>query len=343
LEAGVTATTDPRLVTAAEAARLLGVTRQRVLELADSAVDFPASQPAATGGWAWPRVALQAWAAANPDPGPVFIGPEPPPLFDRAPQLEQLRDLAADQAFALNHDSIGLDHLLLAMLQPRCPGAAGAVLQSFGVHADRLRRALIDSRGDPYGAKPTSVRTSEASQRTLERALVEAVVLADAEVTSEHVLLALTRRWERGCFATGWLNDRGISADAVRQRVVEITERVVLPEVPTALPEPPLSDRPSVAAELELAPNPLGHDPRRRLPWRSMAFDVPEDRPLRAGSLRRQYYLDRDGYPVLTTDGQPVHVVVDDDGVPVLDEHGHRMLGPVEIPPGGEVTALDPA
>ena len=154
----MTATTDPRLVTAAEAARLLGVTRQRVLELADSADDFPASQPAATGGWAWPRVALQAWAAANPDPGPVFAGPEPPPLFDRAPQLEQLRDLAADQAFALNHDSIGLDHLLLAMLQPRCPGAAGAVLQSFRVHADRLRRALIDSRGDPYGTKPTSVR-----------------------------------------------------------------------------------------------------------------------------------------------------------------------------------------
>ena len=40
----MTSTTDPQLVTAAEAARLLGVTRQRVLELAASAVDVPAAR-----------------------------------------------------------------------------------------------------------------------------------------------------------------------------------------------------------------------------------------------------------------------------------------------------------
>jgi hypothetical protein len=328
------ATTNPQLITAAEVARLLGATRQRVV---------PSAQSTPTGGRGWPRVAVQAWAAAHPDPGPVFTGPELPPLFDRAPQLERVRDFASDEAFALNHDSIGLDHLLLGMLHPRCPGAARTVLQSFGVQADLLRQALIASIGDPDDTKSTSVRTSEATQRTLERAHAEAVRLADAEVTSEHVLLAMTRRWERGCFATGWLADRGISAEAVCQRVVEVTEGAVLPEPPAALPEPSPPDHPGLAVELELAPNPLGHDPRRRLPWRSMTFDVPEDRPLRAGSLRRQYYLDRDGYPVLTIDGQPVHVVVDQHGMPVLDEHGQRMLGPVEIPPGAEVTALDPA
>jgi hypothetical protein len=36
--------------------------------------------------------------------------------------------------------------------------------------------------------------------------------------------------------------------------------------------------------------------------------------------LGRQYFIDRDGYPVLTTDGHPVHIVVDEDTVPVLDE-----------------------
>jgi hypothetical protein len=57
------------------------------------------------------------------------------------------------------------------------------------------------------------------------------------------------------------------------------------------------------------------------------------------GGLARQYFLDRDGYPVLTTDGQPVHVVVDEHGMPVLDEHGRQLLGPVEVPPGGQVIA----
>ena len=53
--------------------------------------------------------------------------------------------------------------------------------------------------------------------------------------------------------------------------------------------------------------------------------------------LGRQYFIDRDGYPVLTTDSRPVHIVVDEDTVPVLDEHGHEMLGAVEIPQGAEM------
>jgi hypothetical protein len=333
----MTATISPQLVTAAEAARLLGVTRQRVLELAD-ATDFPPSQPTPTGGRVWPRAAVQTWATAHPDPGPVYTGPELPPLFDHPRQLERVIDRASDEAWALNHDSIDLDHLLLGMLHSRCPGAARAVLESFGVRAEVLRQAFIDSMGDPYDTKPRTVRYAEPTQRALERANLEAARLADAEVTSEHVLLALASRWDNACFATGWLARRGITAQAVRQRVVDATEGVVLPEPPT-LPEPPPTDHPGLAAGLELAPNPLGHDPRRRGPWGSMAFDVPEDRPFRVGMLHRQYFIDRDGYPVLTTDGRPVHVMVDEHGMPVLDEHGHRMLGPVEVPEGGTVVA----
>jgi hypothetical protein len=55
--------------------------------------------------------------------------------------------------------------------------------------------------------------------------------------------------------------------------------------------------------------------------------------------IPRQYFLDRDGYPVLTTDGRPVHIVVDEQGVPVLAPQGQYKLGPVEVPPGGTVTA----
>jgi hypothetical protein len=273
-----------------------------------------------------------------PDPGPVYAGPEPLPLFDHPRQLERVMDRASDEAWALNHDSIDPDHLVLGMLHPKCPGAARAVLESFGVCAEVLRQAFIDSMGDPYDTKPRSVRHAEATQRALERANLEAARLADAEVTSEHVLLALASRWEQACFATGWLARCGITADAVRQRVVDATEGVALPEPPARL-EPPPTDHPGLAAGLDLAPNPLGHDPRRRGPWGSMAFDVPENRRLRPGMLRRQYFIDRDGYPVLTTDGQPVHFVVDEHGMPVLDEHGHRMLGLVEVPEGGTVIA----
>jgi Clp amino terminal domain, pathogenicity island component len=319
---------------------VLGVTRQRMLKLADSATDFPAAERTSTGSRVWPRVAVQAWAATHPDPGPVFVGPAIPSFGEHWPQqVERLRDLASNEAWALNHDSIDLDHLVLGMLHPHCPGAARTVLESFGVRAEPLRQAFIDSLGDPYDVKPGSVTLGLGTQRFFERAYVEAVVLADAEVASEHVLLAVTRGWE-ACSAMGWLECHGIGPDAVRRRVVEVTEGVELPEPPALLEPPPAPPRPPSSWEtLELVPNPLGKDPRRRLPWGSMAFGVPEDRPLRVGMLRRQYFLDRDGYPVLTNDGRPVHIVVDEHGLPVLDEHGRQMLGPVEVPPGAQVTA----
>jgi hypothetical protein len=332
-------TTGPRLVTAAEAARLLGVTRQRVLELAAAAADFPAAEPTATGGRMWPRGAVQAWAATHPDPGPVSTGPHVPPDSGHPPQIWAVMNRAASEARELNHPWIGDEHLMLGMLQPDCPGAARRVLESFGIHPEPFRQAFIASMGDPWDPEPTHTALSPATQLVLERANLEAARLADAEVASEHVLLALV---SRGHFPTGWIARSGITADAVRQRVLDATEGAALP---TAAPlEPPPPSPPPWAQAPELAPNPLGHDPRRRGPWGSRGFGVPLDRPPKKGTLGRQYFIDRDGYPVLTTDGRPVHVVVDEDTVPVLDEHGHESIGPVEIPQGARmVTGPDPS
>jgi hypothetical protein len=326
----MTSMTDPQLVTAAEAARLLGVTRQRVLELAASA-DFPPAESTPTGGRVWPRVAVQAWAATHPGPDPVFTGPDLPPEGGHPRQIWAVLNRAADEAHRFNHPWIGDDHLVLGMLHPDCPGAAGRVLESFGIHPEPFRQALIASMGDPWETKPTSTVLSPATQLVLERANLEAARLADAQVASEHVLLALI---SYGQFPTGWVARAGITADAVRQRVIDATEGVALSEAP--LLEPPPLDR-DPAEALDLAPNPLGHDPRRRRPWGSRGFGVPLGRRPKQGGWAGQYFIDRDGYPVLTTNGHPVHLVVDQDTVPVLDKHGQVMLGPVEIPQGAKL------
>jgi predicted DNA-binding transcriptional regulator AlpA len=335
----MTSTADPQLVTAAEAARLLGVTRQRILELAAAAADFPPAEHTATGGRVWPRVAVQAWAATHPDPDPVFTGPDVPSDGGHPPQIWAVMNRAASEAQELNHPWIGDDHLVLGMLHPDCPGAARTVLESFGIRLEPTRQVFIASMGDPWDTTPTHTTLSPATQLVLERANLEAARLADAEVASEHVLLALI---SRGHFPTRWVAHHGITADAVRQRVMDATEGVALPEAPLLEPPAPIDLDPAEA--LDLAPNPLGHDPRRRLPWGSRGFGVPLDRPPKKGMLGRQYFIDRDGYPVLTTDGHPVHIVVDEDTVPVLDEHGHEMLGPVEIPDGARmITEPEPS
>jgi hypothetical protein len=257
----MTWTSDSQFVTAAEAARILGMTRGRVVELATSAADFPAAEATATGGRRWPRAAVEAWAAAHPDRGPLDPGLKVPPIGEWSWQVRKVIDLAAEEARALHHTWIGEDHLALALLHPDCPGAARAVLESFGVTAALLREAFVASMGDPYEPHRRWVSLSPAQQLVLERANLEAFALADAEVASEHVLLALTGRWD-GSLATGWLQRHGVDAAAVCQRVVDLTEGGELPE-PAPLPadEPAWPAVLDPAPGLELAPTPEGRDP----------------------------------------------------------------------------------
>jgi hypothetical protein len=99
-----------------------------------------------------------------------------------------------------------------------------------------------------------------------------------------------------------------------------------------------------VAPGLELAPTPAGKDPRRRMPWGSRVFVDPDGRPIKRadGHALRQYHLDRDGNPVLTSDDQPVHAVFDEHGREVTNEDGRPLIVPVEIPDGSRVEAHAP-
>jgi hypothetical protein len=145
-------------------------------------------------------------------------------------------NLAGEEAQAHNHPWIGPEHLLAALVHPDCPGAARAVLASLGITSERLEQARERSLVDP-DEPTTGWRTvNPAFQLVLERANLEAVLLADAEVTSEHVLLALASQWAADATATA-PPEGDLDPAAVRRRVLDVTEGMAIPPPPA--PEPP--------------------------------------------------------------------------------------------------------
>lgn len=327
-------------VDAAEVARILGVSRRRVGELASSAPDFPPSEVGPRGYRVWSRHAVEGWAVAHPDRGPGYRRLDPPPPGRMAPHADRIFEFASAQARELNHGWVGPDHLLLALLHPDCPGPSGEALASLGLSLEEVRDAWIESMGDPFDPYHGEHAVPPATHHVLERATLTAVELQDEAVTGEHVLLALTDDWGGG-LVSSLLAGRGIDATTVRRRLIDVTDGMT----PVAGPPPPRHDwrrdsrRIPRPPELELAPTPDGHDPRRRKPWGSVMFRDAEGRTFNQGRWLRQYTIDRDGNPVLTTDGRPLDMLVDAEGHPVLDEEGNAILAAVDVPPGCQVRA----
>src|SRR3984957_3035277 len=100
--------------------------------------------------------------------------------------------LAQDEARGLNHNYIGTEHLLLALLREQ-QGPAARVLGRLGISAPEVRqeiRAVIGTgQKPPKGHIPFTPR----AKKVLELSLREAVALRHSYIGTEHLLLGLVR------------------------------------------------------------------------------------------------------------------------------------------------------
>lgn len=323
-------------VHAAEVASILGVSRGRVAQLAASAPDFPPSEISTRGYRVWSLAAVESWALAHPDRGPSPRRLRPPAPGRVGCGTDRILEIAKAEAKELNHGWVGRDHLFLALLHPDCPGEAGAVLEALGLALEETRRSYVESMGDPFEPDDREPVIPPATHRALEQATLTALELEDEEVTGAHVLLALTHDWGEGSLPQLRTALPEVHATTLHERLMAETNGMMPASQPssprlhswesdTRVPRPP---------EPELALSPAGHDPRRRRPWGSRVFGIPG----KPGSpANGQYTIDRDGYAVLTTDGQPVSSLQDEQGKLVLDEEGSGILTAVELPEGSEI------
>ncbi len=337
-----------QLITSAEVARVLGVSRQSVATLLASHVDFPRPDTG-EGRHAWERGAIERWAVSHPDRGLRYERslPLPGKLVD---PLRHVLALATAEASALNHWWVGLDHLFLAVASRDASGAARIALESFGIGHETLKSALVKSFGDPFEPKPGGLSIPVITQLALERATLLRLELQDTAFGSEHVLLSLlqfTNRCQTGVF----LERTGVTPERLRDQVLRVTAEptqsvdAVTPPSSTAGPHDTelvvdhAQTDSSGSLAFEFAPTPSGHDPRERKPWSSELFRDGNGRPLdmepQAGW--RQYYVDRDGNPVLSTTGKAVHILLDARNALVTNEMGEPVLVAIEVPPGRDI------
>jgi len=140
--------------------------------------------------------------------------------FSATEELRAALNQARAEAVALNHEYIGPEHILLALVTP--PSAlVRRLLATRTVDQRQVRDAVeaIVQRGRATSG-PDLPYTSTAKQ-VLEFALAEARDLSADAMNTDHLFLGLMRQ-ERGIPAQV-LDDLGFTLDAVREQYVAIT------------------------------------------------------------------------------------------------------------------------
>jgi hypothetical protein len=127
--------------------------------------------------------------------------------------------LAQDEAQRFDHNYIGTEHLLLALIREE-EEVAAQVLVSLGVELPKVRTAVefIIGRGD----RPVvgEVGLTPGAKRVIELAIDEARRLGHRYIGTEHLLLGLVREGEG--VAAGVLESMGVSLDKVRHAVIRL-------------------------------------------------------------------------------------------------------------------------
>ena len=141
-------------------------------------------------------------------------------MFERfTDRARRLVVLAQDEARSLNHNWIGTEHLLIALIRENS-GVGAKALESLGISLDAARQQVesIIGRGQvPVGDGP--IPFTPRAKKVLDLSLLEARQLGHDYIGTEHILLGLIREGEG--VAAKALDALGVTFDVVREKVEE--------------------------------------------------------------------------------------------------------------------------
>jgi ATP-dependent Clp protease ATP-binding subunit ClpC len=117
-------------------------------------------------------------------------------MFERfTEQARRALVVAQEEARVRNHDFLGTEHVLLALLREP-EGGAGKALQALGISVKQVRGKIEAEMTAAAGTATSAPPFTPQAKKVLEGALREALDLRDKTIGTEHLLLGLLREGE---------------------------------------------------------------------------------------------------------------------------------------------------
>jgi hypothetical protein len=135
-------------------------------------------------------------------------------------EVPDVMALVEEEARILKHNYVGTEHLLLGLLRIQ-EGVAARVLSRFDVTIEHVRAQIVRIVGVGDEATSGKLPLTPRTRKVLDLSRLEAEVLGDPEIGTEHILLALARENE------------GVAArillefDARSERIIDTTLQLI--------------------------------------------------------------------------------------------------------------------
>ena len=146
--------------------------------------------------------------------------------------------LAQEEARMLDHNYIGTEHLLLAIIDEG-EGSAARALTALGVSLAATRQEVEDIIGRGAQAPSGHIPFTPRAKKVLELSLREAQLLGGDYIGTEHLLLGLIR--EGDGVAAQVLVSSGVDLNRARQQVIQLLQSRREPGAPTPVSASPLA------------------------------------------------------------------------------------------------------
>src|SRR5579872_6464581 len=154
-----------------------------------------------------------------------------------SPKVKEVISYSREEALRLNHDYIGIEHLLLGLIREG-EGLAIKTLKNLEVDPVMLRKTIEDSIKDKVAKgnfNPNNLPLTKQAEKVLKITVLEAKVMKSDVIGTEHLMLSILKNKDN--LATQLLSQYDIDYDVFKAELDAVQNDTTKAELPNDPPE----------------------------------------------------------------------------------------------------------